>query len=224
MCIFDVDKNHRRWREDPSLSLNDNLFLGSVHFTQVFFGRYHITRHQNEHDYDDMAADCSIAVYESAKNHIDTWDKQFRLDQYIYYRAWSTVGQWLKTYFAKKRRSPIDVPKFADNRLTPVESDVTIDEISSNNYEQGLRYVVFKESPLSYYEKKLSSAAQSYLEYRDECIDMGIDPVDPEDFLTNKNSLGTDLRYLSKILNESPKPRTSKTKSPVSLVKIKNST
>ena len=224
MGMFDYVKRTKGWREDPSLSLNDNLFFGSVHFCEVFFNKYKINRHNNEHDYDDMAADCSIAVYESVKKHIDTWDQKFRLDQYIYYRAWSVVGQWLKTYFAKKKRTPIDVPKFADNRLTPVESDVTIDEISSNNYEQGTRYVVFKESPPSYYEKKLSSAAQSYLDYRDECIDMGLDPVDPEDFLTNKNSLGTDLRYLSKILNESPKPRTSKTKSPVSLVKIKNST
>jgi hypothetical protein len=96
MCVFDCLKRTNGWREDPTLSLNDNLFLGSVHFCQVFFGRYHITRHQNEHDFDDMAADCSIAVYESAKKHIDTWDKNYRLDQYIYYRAWSTVGQWLK--------------------------------------------------------------------------------------------------------------------------------
>jgi hypothetical protein len=222
--MFDYVKVKKTWREDPTLCLNDNLFFGAVHFTEIFFMRYKITRHQNEHDFDDMAADCSIAVYESAKKHIDTWDKNYRLDQYIYYRAWSTVGQWLKTYFAKKQRTPIDVPKFADNRLTSVDYDVTIDEISSNNYEQGTRYVVFKESPLSYYEKKLSPAAQSYLDYRDECIDMGLDPVDPEDYLTNKNSLGTDLRYLKKILNESPRPRTSKTKSPMSLVKIKHST
>lgn len=224
MCIFDVDTNHRNWREDPSLSLNDNLFFGSVHFCQVFFMKYKISRHNNEHDFDDMAADCSIAVYDSAKKHIDTWNKTYRLDQYIYYRAWSTVGQWLKTYFAKKHRTPIDVPKFADNRLTSVDYDVTIDEISSNNYEQGTRYVVFKEAPLTYLEKKLSPAAQSYLEYRDECIDMGIDPVEPEDWLTNKNSKETDLKYLSKILNESPSPRVAKKRVRASLGKVKNST
>lgn len=208
MCIFDVDKNHRNWREDPSLSLNDNLFFGSIHFAEVFFNKYKINRHNNEHDFDDMAADCSIAVYEAAKKHIDTWDKNYRLDQYIYYRAWSTVGQWLKNYFRKKQMTPLDVPKISDNRLTAVDYDVGIDEIGSNNYEQGTRYTVFKESPLSYYEKKLSIAAQGYLEYRDECIDMGIDPVDPEDYLTNKNSLGTDLKYLGKILlNESPKTK-----------------
>lgn len=208
MCMFDYVKRTNRWREDPSLSLNDNLFLGSVHFAELFFNKFKIKRHNNEHDYDDMAADCSIAVYESAKKHIDTWDKNYRLDQYIYYRAWSTVGQWLKNYFRKKQMTPLDVPKISDNRLTAVDYDVGIDEIGSNNYEQGTRYTVFKESPLSYYEKKLSIAAQGYLEYRDECIDMGIDPVDPEDYLTNKNSLGTDLKYLGKILlNESPKTK-----------------
>ena len=221
MCMFDYTNAKKAWREDPGMSLNDNLFFGSVHFCHVFFERYRITRHQNEYDYDDMAADCSIAVYESAKKNIDKWDRNYRLDQYIYYRAWSTVGQWLKTYFAKKQRTPIDVPKLSDNRLTSVDYDVTIDEISSNNYEQGTRYVVFKESPLSYYEKKLSSAAQSYLDYRDECIDMGIDPVDPEDYLTNKNSLETDLKYLNKILNEdSPNPRVAKKRVRASLGKV----
>lgn len=212
MCMFDYVRSTKGWRADPNLSLNDNLFFGSVHFCEVFFNKYKITRHQNEHDYDDMAADCSIAIYDSAKRHIDTWDKHYRLDQYIYYRAWSTVGSWLKEYFRKKQRTPLDVPKMADNRLTAIDYDVTIDEISSNNYEQGTRYVVFKESPLTYYEKKLSTAAQGYLEYRDECIDMGIDPVEPEDFLTNKNSLGTDLRYLKKILNEQSPSKTAKKK------------
>lgn len=223
MCMFDCVKRTNGWREDPNLSLNDNLFFGSVHFCQVFFMKYHITRHQNEHDFDDMAADCSIAVYESAKKHIDTWDKHYRLDQFIYYRAWSIVGQWLKEYFRKKQRYPVDV-RNCDDRLTPREYDVGIDEIESNNYGQGLRYVVFKETPRSYSESKLSEAAEQYIDYYEECIDMGLDPAEPEDFLTNKNSLGTDLRYLKKILNESPRPRTSKTKSPMSLVKIKNST
>ena len=213
MCMFDCLKV-KTWREDPSMSLNDNLFFGSVHFCEVFFMKYKIHRHNNEHDFDDMAADCSIAVYESAKKHIDTWDKNYRLDQYIYYRAWSTVGQWLKSYFDKKKRSPLDVPKISDNRLTSVEYDVGIDEISSNLYEQGLRYVVFKEAPLTYYEKKLSPAAQEYLDYRDECIDMGIEPVEPEDFLTSKNSLGTDLRYLKKILNEQSPSKTAKKEMP----------
>lgn len=211
MCMFDCVKRTNGWREDPNLSLNDNLFFGSVHFCQVFFGRYHITRHQNEHDFDDMAADCSIAVYESAKKHIDTWDKNYRLDQYIYYRAWSTVGQWLKTYFARKQRTPIDV-RISDDRLTPREYDVGIDEIESNNYGHGLRYVVFKETPRSYSESKLSEAAEQYIDYYEECIDMGLDPVDPEDFLTNRNSLGTDLKNLNKILNEHSPSKTAKKK------------
>ena len=212
MCMFDCVKRTNGWREDPTLSLNDNLFFGSVHFTMVFFMRYKINRHNNEHDFDDMAADCSIAVYESAKKHIDTWDKNYRLENYIYYRAWSVVGQWLKTYFAKKQRTPLDVPKISDNRLTSVDYDVGIDEIGSNNYVQGTRYVVFKEAPLTYYEKKLSPAAQGYLDYLDECKYLGIEAVEPEDYLTNKNSLGTDLKYLNKILNEQSPSKTAKKK------------
>ena len=72
MCIFDCLKYTKGWKADPSESLNDNLFFGSIHFCQVFFNKYKINRHNNEHDFDDMAADCSIAVYESAKKHIDT--------------------------------------------------------------------------------------------------------------------------------------------------------
>ena len=220
MCMFDCVKRTNGWREDPTLSLNDNLFFGSVHFCQVFFMRYKISRHNNEHDFDDMAADCSIAVYESAKNHIDTWDKNYRLDQYIYYRAWSTVGQWLKEYFRKKQRTPIDV-RISDDRLTPREYDVGIDEIESNNYEQGTRYVVFKETPRSYSESKLSEAAEQYIDYYEECIDMGLTPVDPEEFLTNKNSKETDLKYLAKILNEkSPSPRVAKKRVRASLGKV----
>ena len=220
MCMFDCVKRTNGWREDPTLSLNDNLFFGSVHFCQVFFMRYKISRHNNEHDFDDMAADCSIAVYESAKNHIDTWDKNYRLDQYIYYRAWSTVGQWLKEYFRKKQRTPIDV-RISDDRLTPREYDVGIDEIESNNHEQGTRYVVFKETPRSYSESKLSEAAEQYIDYYEECIDMGLTPVDPEEFLTNKNSKETDLKYLAKILNEkSPSPRVAKKRVRASLGKV----
>lgn len=221
MGIFDTIKRTSGWREDPSMSLNDNLFFGSVHFCQVFFMKYKINRHNNEHDFDDMAADCSIAVYEAAKNHIDEWDKHYRLDQYIYYRAWSTVGQWLKNYFRKKQRNPLDVPKISDNRLTSVDYDVTIDEISSHNYENGTRYIVFKEAPLTYYEKKLSPAAQEYLDYADECEYLGIEAVDPEDFLTNRNSKENDLRYLKKILNEkSPSPRVAKKRVRASLGKV----
>ena len=200
MCIFDCLKYTKGWKADPSESLNDNLFFGSIHFCQVFFNKYKINRHNNEHDFDDMAADCSIAVYESAKKHIDTWDKNYRLDQYIYYRAWSTVGQWLKTYFAKKQRSPIDVRNSDDNRLTPREYDIGLDEIDSNLYGHGLRYVVFKESPRTYCEEKLSECAEQYVDYYEECIDMGLDPVGPEDWLTNKNSKDTDLKYLKRIL------------------------
>lgn len=201
MCMFDYTNAKKAWREDPNMSLNDNLFFGSVHFCLVFFMKYKVSRHNNENDFDDMAADCSIAVYESVKKNIDTWDRNYRLDQYIYYRAWSVVGGWLQKYFRRKQRELLDV-KISDNRLTSVEYDVGTDEIGANNLEQGTRYIVWKTSPLPYYEKKLSSAAQEYLDYRDECIDMGIEPVDPEDFLTNRNSKESDLRYLTKILNE----------------------
>lgn len=211
MCMFDYTNAKKSWREDPNMSLNDNLFFGSVHFCQVFFMKYKINRHNNENDFDDMAADCSVAVYESAKKHIDTWDKQYRLDQYIYYRAWSIVGNWLRCYFLKKQRELLDV-KLEDNRLTSLEYDVGTDEIGSNNYAQGTHYTVWKSAPLPYYEKKLSSAAQEYLDYKDECIDMGIEPVDPEDFLTNKDSKDSDLRYLQKILNEQCPSKTASKK------------
>lgn len=212
MCMFDFVKVKKSWRADPGKSLNDNLFFGAVHFTEVFFAKYRVTRKNNEMDFDDMAADCSIAVYESAKKHIDTWNRDYRLDQYIYYRAWSIVGQWLNTYFSRKQRTPGDRPKLKDNRLTPVEFDVGLDEIESTNYEQGLRYVVWKETPRSYSEAKLSDAAEQYLDYYEDCIELGIDPVAPEDFLTNKTSLGTDLRYLEKILNGKSPSRTANKK------------
>jgi hypothetical protein len=209
--MFDCLKRTRGWKEDPNLSLNDNLFFGSVHFCEVFFNKYRVSRHANEHDYDDMAADCSIAVYEAAKRNIDKWDRSYRLDQYLYGRAWSVVGNWLKTYFDRKQRTPLDIPKIADNRLTSVDYDVGVDEIGSANYGQGTRYVVFKETPRSYYEKKLSDSAEQYIDYYEECIDMGIEPVEPEDFLMNKSSLGTDLRYLQRILNkESPSKTANK--------------
>lgn len=221
MCIFDYVKRTNGWREDPNLSLNDNLFFGAVHFCEVFFNRYKINRHQNEHDFDDMAADCSIAVYESAKKHIDTWDKQYRLDQYIYYRAWSIVGNWLRCYFLRKQRELLDV-KRSDNRLNSIEYDVGTDELSSSNYEQGTRYTVWKSSPLPYYEKKLSDAAQEYLDYKDECEYLGVEAVEPEDWLTNKDSLETDLKYLNKIINEdNPDPRVTKRQVRVSLGKVK---
>lgn len=211
MCMFDAIKRTKGWKEDPNMSFNDNLFFGSVHFTQVFFGRYRVNRHNNEHDFDDMAADCSIAVYEAAKRNMDKWDREkYRLDQYLYGRAWSVVGNWLKTYFDRKQRTPLDIPKIADNRLTSVDYDVGVDEIGSANYGQGTRYVVFKETPRSYYEKKLSDSAEQFLDYYEECIDLGIEPVEPEDFLTNKNSKETDLRYLEKILKGNPNPRVAK--------------
>lgn len=223
MCMFDYTNPKKTWREDPGMSLNDNLFFGSVHFTQVFFMKYKINRHNNENDFDDMAADCSVAVYESAKKHIDTWDKQYRLDQYIYYRAWSIVGNWLRCYFLKKQRELLDV-KISDNRLTSVEYDVGTDEISASNREQGIRYTVWKTAPMPYYEKKLSSAAQEYLDYLDECEYLGVEAVEPEDFLTNKNSKETDLRYLKKILNEdNPDPRVTKKEVRVSLGTVKHS-
>lgn len=212
MCIFDCLKRTTGWREDPSMSLNDNLFWGSVHFCNVFFGKYKINRHNNEHDFDDMAADCSIAVYDSVKKHIDTWDKNYRLDQYIYYRAWSTVGQWLKEYFRKKQRELLDVKLEQRNRIRAPEFDVGVDEVGSNNYEQGTRYVVFKGAPLSYSESKLSESAAQYIDYFDDCIDMGLTPVEPEEFLTNKNSKETDLRYLTKLLNEKSPSKTAKKK------------
>lgn len=212
MCMFDFVKVKKSWREDPGKSLNDNLFFGAVHFTEVFFAKYRITRCNNEQDFDDMAADCAIAVYESAKRNIGKWDREkYRMDQYLYGRAWSIVGQWLNTYFAKKQRAPVDVPRLSGDSLTPADYDVGTDEIGSNNYGQGLRYTVWKETPRSYFEKKLSEAAEQYLDYFEDCIELGIDPAEPEDFLTNKTSLGTDLRYLGKILNkENPNPRVAK--------------
>jgi len=209
MCMFDYTNQKKTWREDPTLSLSDNLFFASVHFTQVFFMKYKINRHNNENDFDDMAADCSIAVYEAAKRNMDKWDREkYRMDQYMYGRAWSVVGGWLQKYFKKKQRELLDV-KLSDNRLNSVEYEVGTDEISASNHVNGTRYTVWKTAPLPYYEAKLSSAAQEYLDYRDECIDMGIDYEDAEDWLTNKNSKETDLRYLKKILNESPE-RTTK--------------
>jgi hypothetical protein len=224
--MFDCLKRTRGWKEDPNLSLNDNLFFGAVHFTQVFFGKYRVNRTGNEHDYDDMAADCSIAVYEAAKRNMDKWDQEkHRLDQYLYGRAWSVVGQWLKTYFDRKRRSPIEEPKLSENTLTPVEYDVGTDEIASNIQGSGTRYTVFRETPRSYFEKQLSDAAEQYIDYYEECVDLGIDPVAPEDFLTNKSSLETDLRYLEKILNkENPNTRVAKKRVRASLGKVKHST
>lgn len=222
MCMFDFVKVKKSWREDPGKSLNDNLFFGAVHFTEVFFAKYRITRCNNEQDFDDMAADCAIAVYESAKRNIGKWDREkYRMDQYLYGRAWSIVGQWLNTYFAKKQRAPVDVPMLSGDSLNPADYDVGTDEIGSNNYGQGLRYTVWKETPRSYFEKKLSDAAEQYLDYFEDCIELGIDPVAPEDFLTNRTSLGTDLRYLGKILNkENPNPRVAKKRVRASLGKV----
>lgn len=211
MCIFDYTNTKKAWRENPEMSLNDNLFFGSVHFCFVFFMKYKVNRHNNENDFDDMAADCSIAVYESVKKNIDSWDRNYRLDQFIYYRAWSIVGNWLRKYFQRKQRELLDV-KLIDNRLTSIEYDVGTDEIGSSNYGQGTRYTVWRTAPLTYFEKRLSPAALEYLDYHDECVDMGIDPVDPEDFLTNKNSKETDLRYLQKILNEQCPSKTASKK------------
>ena len=201
-CIFDTIKRSKGWMPDPKLSENDNLFFGSVHFVCVFFGKYRVVRHNND-DFDDLASDCSLAVYEAARRNIDKWDREkYRMDQYLYGRAWSTVGNWLKQRFMKKQREPIDV-RFGDGkRLTPVDYDVGLDELESNNYEQGTRYVVWKTAPLQYYEKKLSDSAREYLDYLDECEYLGIEAVEPEDFLTNRNSKESDLRYLQKILNE----------------------
>lgn len=211
MCIFDTIKRSKGWREDKNLSFNDNLFFGSVHFVQVFFCKYRVVRHNND-DFDDLASDCSLEVYEAAKRNIDKWDRdKYRMDQYLYGRAWSVVGNFLRKRFEKKSREPLDV-KLSDNRLTSIDYDVGTDELGSNNYEQGTRYVVFRPTPLSYVEKKLSEAALQWLEYRDECIDMGIDYEDAEDWLTNKNSKETDLRYLKKILNEQCPSKTASKK------------
>lgn len=223
-CIFDTVKRTRGWTPDPKLSENDNLFFAAVHFTQVFFGRYKIVRHNNEHDFDDIASDCSLEVYESAKRNIGKWDREkYRMDQYMYGRAWSVVGNFLQRYFNKKQRELLDV-KRSDNRLNSVEYDVGTDELSACNREQGTRYTVWKAAPLPYYEKKLSPTAQEYLDYLDECEYLGIEAVEPDDFLTNKNSKDTDLRYLEKILNEeNPNPRVTKKEVRVSLGKFKHS-
>lgn len=212
MCIFDTIKRSKGWREDKNLSFNDNLFFGSVHFVQVFFGKYRVVRHNND-DFDDLAADCSLEVYESAKRNLDKWDREkWRLDQYLYGRAWSVVGNFLRKRFEKKSRELLDVKLEHRNRLRAPEFDVGTDEIESTNFETNVRYTVWKTAPLPYYEKKLSDAALEYLDYRDECIDMGIDYEDAEDWLTNKNSKETDLRYLNKILNEQSPSKTANKK------------
>lgn len=224
MGIFDTIKKTKGWREDPTLSFNDNLFFGSIHFCKVFFGKYRVVRHNND-DFDDLASDCSLAVYEAAKRNLDKWDREkYRMDQYLYGRAWSTVGNWLKQRYMRKQRELVDVRTSDNDRLTPRDYDVGLDELDSNNYEQGTRYTVWMTAPLSYYERKLSDAARDFLDYKDECEYMGIEPVDPEDFLTNKNSKETDLKYLGKILNEeNPNPRVTKKEVRVSLGKVKHS-
>lgn len=181
MCIFDTIKRSKGWREDPNLSFNDNLFFGSVHFVQVFFGKYRVVRHNND-DFDDLAADCSIEVYESAKRNIDKWDREkWRLDQYLYGRAWSVVGNFLRRQFNKKQRELVDV-KLGDNRLTSVEYDVGTDEIGSNNYEQGTRYTVFRPAPLTYEEKKLTEDELEYVRMVDDCVYEGFPIPTLEDF------------------------------------------
>lgn len=182
MCILDVDKNHHRWHEDPNLSLNDNLFFASVHYVGVFFGKYKINRHNNEHDFDDMASDCSIAVYEAAKRNIGKWDRdKYRMDQYMYGRAWSVVGGFLQRYFKKKQRELLDV-KISDNRLTAIEFDVGTDEIGSSNYEQGTRYTVWRSAPLNYEEKKLTEDELEYVRMVDDCVYEGLPIPTLEDF------------------------------------------
>lgn len=181
MCIFDVDKNKHSWHEDQTLSLSDNMFFASVHFVGLFFNKYKVTRHQNELDYDDMAADCSIAVYESAKRNYEKRDTQYSLSCYMYGRAWSVVGNWLRNYYKKKQRELLDV-KLADNRLTSIEFDVGTDEIGSNNYEQGTRYTVFRPAPLTYEEKKLTEDELEYVRMVDDCVYEGLPIPTLEDF------------------------------------------
>ena len=224
MCIFDTIKRTKGWKEDPNLSFNDNLFFGSVHFTQVFFGKYRVVRCNND-DFDDLASDCSIAVYEAAKRNLDKWDRtKYRMDQYLFGRSWSVVGNFLKQRFNKKSREPVDVRTSDNDRLTPRDYDIGLDELESNNYEQGTRYTVWKTAPLQYYEKKLSDSALEYLDYLDECEYLGIEAVEPEDFLTNKNSKDTDLKYLQKILEEEThNPRVTKKEVRVSLGKVQHS-
>lgn len=182
MCILDIDKNHRRWHEDPNLSLNDNLFFGAVHYVGVFFGKYKINRHNNENDFDDMASDCSLAVYEAAKRNYDKRDMRYGLDCYMYGRAWSVVGGFLQQYFKKKQRELRDVPKMNDNRLTSVEYDVGRDELGASNYEQGTRYTVWRSAPLNYEEKKLTEEELEYVRMVDDCVYEGLPIPTLEDF------------------------------------------
>ena len=182
MCIFDTIKRSKGWREDPNLSFNDNLFFGSVHFVQVFFGKYRVVRHNND-DFDDLASDCSLAVYEAAKRNLDKWDREkYRMDHYLYGRAWSVVGNFLRCKFNKKSREPVDV-RFGDGkRLTPIDYDVGLDELESNNYEQGTRYTVFRSAPLNYEEKKLTEDELEYVRMVDDCVYEGLPIPTLEDF------------------------------------------
>ena len=208
-CIFDLVRNRKGWKEDPNLSLSDNIMWASVHFTHIFFEKYRVARHQNE-DYDDMASECSLKVYEAAMRNIDKWDRdKFRLDQYMFGRAWSVVGQWLNSQMKKHSRELRSVP-LGNGRMYDTEYDVGGDEIDATHHDTGTRYATFSSAPLVGTERTLSIEALEYLEYYDDCLYLGIDPEDPEDYCSAKTCTDSDIEAIRRILKKYSSPRTKK--------------
>lgn len=198
MCMFDFDPKNKLWREDPSASFNDNVLFGCIHFTKVFFGKYRVTPANNE-DYDDMAADCVLAVYDSAMRNLDRWDRKYRLDQYLFARAWSIVGGWLQQHFKRHSRELRDV-RLEKGGLTPVEYDVGNDELDLKSGKVG-RYAVFVGTVLGATEKRMSPVALEFLDYYDDCLYLGIPPVSPEEF--DRGICPEDLERIRRILEKS---------------------
>lgn len=198
MCMFDFDPKNRLWREDPSISFNDNVLFGCIHFTKVFFGKYRVTPANNE-DYDDLAADCVLAVYDSAMRNLDKWDRNYRLDQYLFARAWSIVGGWLKRNFDRHSRELRDV-RLDRGGLTPVEYDVGNDELDLKSGKVG-RYSVFVGATRDGTEQKMSPVAIEFLDYYDDCLFLGIAPVSPEEF--DHGICPEDLMRIRRILEKS---------------------
>lgn len=198
MCMFDFDPKNKLWREDPSISFNDNVLFGCIHFTKVFFGKYRVTPANNE-DYDDMAADCVLAVYDSAMRNLDKWDRNYRLDQYLFARAWSIVGGWLNRRFERHSRELRDV-HLDNGRLVPTEYDVGGDELDLKSGKVG-RYSAFGSVLVGAGEKSMSPVAIEFLDYYDDCLFLGIAPVSPEEF--DHGICPEDLKRIRRILEKS---------------------
>jgi hypothetical protein len=196
--MFDFVPKNKLWREDPSASFNENVLYGCIHFTKVFFGKYRVTPANNE-DYDDMAAACVLAVYDSAMRNLDKWDRNYRLDQYLFARAWSIVGGWLKKNFKRHSKELRDV-HLDKGGYTPVEYDVGVDELDLKSGKVG-RYSVFVGTTRDAVEKAMSPVAIEFLDYYDDCLFLGIAPVSPEEF--DNSICPGDLMRIRRILDGS---------------------